>query len=491
MEKFRHRGVIEGFYGTPWAHRDRLWLIERMGRWGMNGYVYAPKDDPLHLARWREPYPREALARFRELVALGQRAGVDVGFAVSPGRSIRYASAEDRQTLIGKLQTFRGLGARLITLAFDDVPSTLVNEEDARVFGTLAHAQVAVMREVRDSLGPDGILALIPTDYLGVEATEYLEILGERLDPEIEVGWTGRTVISPTITHEEASLRAATLRRRVLLWDNVPVSDGPMRAMLHLGPYTGRDPRLADHVSGVWLNPMAQVRASAIALRTAAIYLADPRAYDAEAAWQDALEEAGEGDAEALELFARAHRFSPLWPTDRDAELEAGLVRLRSTLADAGDPRPVLGQLRDLVHARLEVGARIRKGVRDPHLVAEIEPWLASHHRETRRIELSLDLLEALHRPNPRSEKVLAFLRFEAGLACEPEITSASYGPRRVLYPQLVSMRDEAMAFGADPALVRGRCLADEFVALAEDRALEASYPVGASRTDGANGVGY
>ena len=61
---FVHRGVIEGFYGPPWSHADRLWLVERIGSWGMNRYVYAPKDDPLHRAEWRTPYSAERLDEF-------------------------------------------------------------------------------------------------------------------------------------------------------------------------------------------------------------------------------------------------------------------------------------------------------------------------------------------------------------------------------------------------------------------------------------------
>jgi len=34
--KFAHRGVVEGYYGRAYTHADRLWLIEQMGRWGMN-----------------------------------------------------------------------------------------------------------------------------------------------------------------------------------------------------------------------------------------------------------------------------------------------------------------------------------------------------------------------------------------------------------------------------------------------------------------------
>src|SRR4029434_3586503 len=44
---FRHRGIVEGFYGRPWAHADRLWWVEQLARLGMNTYLVAPKADPL------------------------------------------------------------------------------------------------------------------------------------------------------------------------------------------------------------------------------------------------------------------------------------------------------------------------------------------------------------------------------------------------------------------------------------------------------------
>ena len=87
---FAHRGIVEGFYGTPWSHDDRMWWVDRLGDWGMNRYVHAPKDDPYHRDRWREPYPAQAQREFRELIERGRQRGVDVGFAFSPGLSIEY-----------------------------------------------------------------------------------------------------------------------------------------------------------------------------------------------------------------------------------------------------------------------------------------------------------------------------------------------------------------------------------------------------------------
>lgn len=53
---FAVRGVVEGFYGTPWTHAQRLDMIDFLARRGLNTFVYSPKDDPLMRHRWREPY---------------------------------------------------------------------------------------------------------------------------------------------------------------------------------------------------------------------------------------------------------------------------------------------------------------------------------------------------------------------------------------------------------------------------------------------------
>ena len=51
------RGVIEGFYGNPWSHANRMSQLAFYGKHKMNVYVYGPKDDPYHHSRWYEPYP--------------------------------------------------------------------------------------------------------------------------------------------------------------------------------------------------------------------------------------------------------------------------------------------------------------------------------------------------------------------------------------------------------------------------------------------------
>lgn len=55
-----NRGVVEGFYGTPWSHQVRMSLIDFYGKFKMNTYLYGPKDDPFHSCpNWRLPYPEK------------------------------------------------------------------------------------------------------------------------------------------------------------------------------------------------------------------------------------------------------------------------------------------------------------------------------------------------------------------------------------------------------------------------------------------------
>lgn len=464
---FAHRGIVEGYYGPPYSHEERLCWLERLGGWGMNRYVYAPKDDPLHRAAWRTRYPADALARFAALCECGAEHGVDFAMGISPGLTMEYGAADDQRDLTGKLAPLAACGVRWFALALDDVPAHLTHPGDRRAFPSLAAAHVATAHALLDGLGQGARLWLVPTDYLGVAETEYLAELGEGLDAAIEVGWTGRTVVSPEIRAEEAAARASTLRRPLLLWDNYPVADGPMRSMLHLGPYRGRDPALEAHASGVLLNPMQHPRASAPAVRTAAAYLADPAGYDAESAWQEALAELGAGSPRAFARFAEAHRFSALCG-DRDRELEQAFRELER------EPGGVAADtMAALLDERLAVADALRADLLDRTLAAELEPWIAAHHEETRRMHAALRLLAALGSEQSRLDKALAFMRFEAGIQAPPP-AAASYGPRRVLYPQLVSMRDDEAGFGADPALLLGRNLCDEVVAHVERAALAA-----------------
>ena len=62
-------GVIEGFYGPPWSEGERATLFEQMAAWGLDTYLYCPKDDLHHRAMWREPYGPEESHSMAALVS--------------------------------------------------------------------------------------------------------------------------------------------------------------------------------------------------------------------------------------------------------------------------------------------------------------------------------------------------------------------------------------------------------------------------------------
>ncbi|MGW2222295.1 beta-N-acetylglucosaminidase domain-containing protein [Nonomuraea sp. NPDC001684] len=71
---FAVRGVIEGFYGRPWSHEQRLDLLGFLGARGMNTYVHAPKADR---PSWREAGDVQALCVAFERAMEAGAAGDD------------------------------------------------------------------------------------------------------------------------------------------------------------------------------------------------------------------------------------------------------------------------------------------------------------------------------------------------------------------------------------------------------------------------------
>src|SRR5262245_42466340 len=92
-------GVIEGFYGPPWTPSERLALFASMADWGLNTYMYAPKDDLKHRALWREPYSAAETNEIGSLIRAAQAKQLRFVYALSPGLDIRYQLDSDIQRL--------------------------------------------------------------------------------------------------------------------------------------------------------------------------------------------------------------------------------------------------------------------------------------------------------------------------------------------------------------------------------------------------------
>ncbi|WP_309570194.1 beta-N-acetylglucosaminidase domain-containing protein, partial [Deinococcus sp.] len=115
-------GVIEGFYGPPWTAPQRDRLFGRMTVWGLDTYLYAPKDDLWHRQCWREPYPPQQAQALADLAEGARRRGIRFVYALSPGLDLDWTSEDDRAALTSKFLQVAALGVADFALLFDDIP---------------------------------------------------------------------------------------------------------------------------------------------------------------------------------------------------------------------------------------------------------------------------------------------------------------------------------------------------------------------------------
>jgi len=297
--------VIEGFYGPPWSHAERLNLLAFCGEHGFNAWVHAPKDDPYHRKLWRDRYPDDELALLGELAAEAERLGIDFVYAIAPGLSMCYSSDDDFAALIVKCEQVQSAGVRSFQLLWDDVEHTLNCVDDEARYGHEERPSGAGQADVSNRFGAEleqpGPLVVCPMGYAGTGDSPYRRTWRRLLDPGIVVYWTGPEVVSLAIGREE--LDAAVERfggRTLLLWDNYPVNDFD-GDRLFLGPLRGRDPRLeGGHLAGTIANAMVQAVPSKLALATVADWARDPGAYEPLASYERALSMHGPEVVEAL-----------------------------------------------------------------------------------------------------------------------------------------------------------------------------------------------
>lgn len=283
--KFEKIGVLEGFYGKPWTHEARLDMIRFMGDAGFTHYIYAPKDDPYHRSRWRDPYPRSKLREFRELSQVADSAGITLVFAISPGLNIVYSDSADVAVLRDKMHAMTEYGFKEMALFLDDVPEHLQHEDDIDRFENLAEAHIHLVQSIREGLE----LMVCPTTYTSAWGDQdYISTLSRGIGEDIPMFWTGRDVAPSTITLAETRLQRLRLKGQLYLWDNFPVNDFETWRPL-VGPLKGRAPQLAKMVSGYFANPMESVYLSMIPLHTVAQYAKNPSTYEPHKALENAI----------------------------------------------------------------------------------------------------------------------------------------------------------------------------------------------------------
>ena len=371
------RGVVEGFYGNPYSHSDRIEQFKFYGRTKLNTYIYGPKDDPYHRDKWRELYPEQERKRISELVTQAHQRGVRFVWAIHPGLDIKWTE-EDRKAVVRKCEDMYRLGVRSFAVFFDDISA---DDESARHQAELLNYLYEHFEKTGMKIGS---LILCPTQYNQAWAKgAYLDILGTKMNPKIEIMWTGKTVVT-MIDRETMEYVNARIRRKGYIWLNYPVTDFAVDHIL-LGPMRGNASDIDQLVSGFVANPMEYAEASKVGVFGVADYLWNMKAYDADRAWEGAVKELYPHSTVAFRHFAQdnvdpganGHRFR-LQGESRD--IAPVITRFKESLLEGHVDRIAWSKLQDRFRTMAEDATILLADKTNEALSKELRPWLEVYH---------------------------------------------------------------------------------------------------------------
>ena len=298
------RGTIEGFYARgqeDWSWEDRMAQVRFYGQTKMNTYIYAPKEDPYHRDRWREPYPQDQMEKMVALVNEAKANKVDFVFALSPGNTIDLTSDSDFQALVNKCELMYDNGVRDFAIFFDDI-----SNKDGVGQANLLNRFNAEFIKAQDE---PCTLATVPTEYDsnammdGANTKQYTTDFSRTLDADIKVMWTGSSVVPDGIRVEDADFMTSVYGERSGIWWNYPCNDYQLNK-LAMGPIHGIDKAVFDKIGYFVMNPMGRASLSRVTLGTGADLSWNVKAYDEDASLKASCELSYPEQAEAVRTLA-------------------------------------------------------------------------------------------------------------------------------------------------------------------------------------------
>ncbi len=395
------RGVIEGFYGNPWSTSDRKRQFEFYGQNKMNVYVYGPKDDAYHRGRWRDPYPTAEGNVIRDLATYAARHKVKFTWAIHPGGDIQF-NETDYKKLVAKLENVYKLGVRSFSVFFDDIG----NADGENQAAVLNYVTDNFVRK-HDDVEP---VSMCPTQYnkayAGWVSTPYLQALGTKMYPEVQVMWTGNSVVD-MINGSDADWITNIIKRKPYIWLNYPVNDYCIGRML-MGKTYGNDLNIANKLEAFASNPMEYAEASKVSLYSIADYSWNMAKYDAESSWRRAVKAIMPTEAEAFQVFCennvdlgntahglRRENESPRFHAAKDI-FEAAMQQGINTEAVA-EMRLQMDTLVWAAQRLLDAKSTY------PEMLTEITPWVKKMQFMGQRGQLMMDMYNDLTNGKPEA----------------------------------------------------------------------------------------
>jgi hypothetical protein len=267
---------------------DRKAVIANLSGQGYSFFHYAPKADAFLRRRWRDMHPEAEFAALADLAAHCRAHGVRFGVGLSPYELFKDFTGTARADFVAKVRALDALGLDDLAILFDDMRGDL--PELAARQAEIVHCAMAESKATRFLTCPSYYTDDVVLDMVfGARPGGYLEEFGRRLDPRVEVYWTGEEVCAQEYSPGHLARVAHALGRKPTLWDNYPVNDGPrMSRFLHLRAFTGRPASIGPELTAHAVNPALQPHLSLIPCLSLAASYRDGDRYQYMAAFRAA-----------------------------------------------------------------------------------------------------------------------------------------------------------------------------------------------------------
>ena len=393
------RGLVEGYYGNPYSEADRMGLLHMFGEMKMNVYIYGPKDDAYHKSKWREEYPTELGQKITEYVNVAKANKIEFMWAIHPGEDIQWNDT-DRANIVNKLKAMCELGVRSFAVFWDDLwgDDGTHGDEQAELMNYIA----AELKKVYPDVKP---LTICPTQYnRGWANSIYLPALGTMMDSDINIMWTGNSVVD-MINYSDMTWINNQIKRKAYIWLNYPVSDYCINHLL-MGPTYGNDLNIADMLSGFVANPMEYAEASKVSLFSIADYTWNMPAYDSNASWEAAMKYLMPENYEAFRFFcennvdlgANTHGLRRM---DESPEFVKAKEIYNSNIAT--DREAAYTAISEQFYKLASTAETLLTTNEAPALTSEIRPWIEAMKYLGQRGVCIIEMNNALANKDPES----------------------------------------------------------------------------------------
>jgi hyaluronoglucosaminidase len=251
-------GIIEGYFGRSWDWAVRADVINILAPAGYRFFHYAPKIDGKLRKDWQSLHDSAQTTELAVFASLCRAAGMRFGIGLTPYGAHLDFNAETRAALKAKLAHLDAIGLDDLAILFDDMRgdfADLAQRQSDIVAFCLDHSKAKRFFMCPSYYSNDPLLDRV----FGTRPEAYLETLGQKIDRAVAIYWTGEEVCSAEYSVGHLAAVSAQLGRKLALWDNYPVNDGPrMSNYLHLRSFTGRPSNIGKYVSHHAINPASQ-----------------------------------------------------------------------------------------------------------------------------------------------------------------------------------------------------------------------------------------